>query len=282
MTECIECKSTNPDDNRFCGKCGAELGRSVEGTIRVRGFRDRQVAEMEITESVVSRLMKWAAWLGSIFSVILVLFGLLFGLLFGGANRDVHTAVASGEAEINTAVKQGESDVDAVSQKTADLQKQVDQVQLDIDGYRKVNDKIEKLQASLTKVQSDVIDLGAHSLKVARMLEVTGTGPSYWGLESLGCPRPDALVTGVKIALCAQGSPVSFFQLTPAGDVRPLSSLSTIGFQDVSVAMKPSCTAASRGTFYVQKGSGDVADKPFVCVKGSNNSYEWIQLVAVP
>ena len=38
--DCIECKSSNPDDNRFCGQCGAELGRTLEETVRKK-FRDR-------------------------------------------------------------------------------------------------------------------------------------------------------------------------------------------------------------------------------------------------
>ena len=55
--DCIDCKATNPEGNRFCGQCGAELGRTLDETVRKKGFLDRQTTEMEITESVAGRLM---------------------------------------------------------------------------------------------------------------------------------------------------------------------------------------------------------------------------------
>jgi hypothetical protein len=64
--------------------------------------------------------------------------------------------------------------------------------------------------------------------------------------------------------------------------VRPVSSLSPVGFRDASTAAKPNCTAENRGTFYVEKGAGKIADKPFLCAKKSDNSYEWIGLAVVP
>lgn len=76
--DCTECKTANPDANRFCGKCGAELGRSLEGTAR-KAFRDRKVIETEITESVAGRLMKWGTWLASIIAVVVALFAVLLG-----------------------------------------------------------------------------------------------------------------------------------------------------------------------------------------------------------
>ena len=105
--DCIDCKTNNPDGNRFCGQCGAELGRSLDETVRKKGFRDRQTTEMEITEAVVSRLMKWAGWLGTIAAVIVV----LFGLLLGKSYVDVRKVVDAGKTEIQIAVREGTEDV---------------------------------------------------------------------------------------------------------------------------------------------------------------------------
>ncbi len=78
-----------------------------------------------------------------------------------------------------------------------------------------------------------------------------------------------------------QGTPPTLFQLTPK-ELRAVSSLSPVGFQDVSTAPKPTCTTANRGTFYVEKGIVRVADRPFLYVKKSDTTYEWIQLGIIP
>jgi hypothetical protein len=64
--------------------------------------------------------------------------------------------------------------------------------------------------------------------------------------------------------------------------LRPVSSLSPVGFQDVSTGPKPACAVASRGTFYVEKGTGKEADKPLPCVRKSDNAYDWIRLNVIP
>jgi uncharacterized protein YoxC len=275
LMDCIECQGTNPDGNRFCGQCGAELGRSLEETVRRKGFRDRQATEIEITESVAKRLMKWASWLGKIAALIVV----LFGLLLGKSYWDVWTAVREGKAKIETAVREGTKDIDAVRRETTELNKQVKQLQSEIGRYKQVNSEIEKLQKEFNAVQGQMIDLGKRSLRV-QTLETSGPGPSQMAFNVVGCPPSTERVSGV--VYCVQGSPLSLFQLTSTGERRPVSSLSPVGFQDASIAPKPPCTAGNRGTFYVEKGAGKVADKPFLCAKQSDNTYAWIQLGIIP
>ncbi|MEQ1845610.1 MAG: hypothetical protein ABL983_08535 [Nitrospira sp.] len=273
--DCIDCKATNPDGNHFCGQCGAELGRSLEETVRKKGFRDRQAMEMEITESVTGRLMKWAQWLGSIVAVIVF----LFTLMIGKGYSDVWTTVEKGKTEIETSVQEGKKVIDEVRQTTTGIKEQVKQLQSDIDRYKQVNIEIAKLQKQFNEAEEKIVDLGKRGLK-ANTLETTGPGPSLISFGKIGCPS-SALV-GTKVAYCAQGSPLSLFQLTSVGELRPVSSLSPVGFQDVSIVSKPTCTAANRGTFYAEKGTGTVADKPFLCVKKSDNTYDWIQLGMIP
>lgn len=273
--DCIDCKATNPDGNHFCGQCGAELGRFLDETVRKKGLRDRQAIEMEITESVAGRLIKWASWLGSIAALFVVLFGLLLGKSIWG----VWTAVEKGNTEIETSVQEGKKDIDEVRQTTTGIKEQVKQLQSDIDRYKQVNVEIAKLQKQFNEAEGKIVDLGKRGLR-ANTMETTGPGPSLISFGKIGCPS-SALV-GTKVAYCAQGSPLSLFQLTSVGELRPVSSLSPVGFQDVSIASKPTCTAANRGTFYAEKGTGTVADKPFLCVKKSDNTYDWIQLGMIP
>jgi hypothetical protein len=268
---CIDCKATNPDDNRFCGQCGAELGRSLDETIRKKGFRDRMATEMEIMDAVVGRLMKWVRWLGTIAAVIIV----LFGLLLGKSYMDVSKVVDSGKKEIETAIQKGTEDVEKAKQAIKGMNNEIAKLNSDTARYKKVNSDIGKLQNEFNNVKEQVVDLGTRTLRVKR-IEATGPGPNYLSFTELGCPS--TLGVGEHILLCAKGSPTSFFQLNSMGELRPVSSFSPVGFQDVSTGPKPTCSATSRGTFYVEKGTGKVADKPFLCAKQLDNTYDWIQL----
>jgi len=287
---CVECKTTNPDGNLFCGQCGAELGRSSEETVRKRGFRDRQATEFEITHSVVERLMTWARWLGTIVAVIVA----LFVLLIGKSYMDVRTTVQEGKTEIATAVLEGKRNIEPVvtsalrevsefQQRAASINEEYRQLQSDIGRYKEVNKHIEGLQKEITAVKGQIIDLGSNSTLRVGALETTSTGEggSSLSFARLGC-QPSVLSKGQQVAYCAQGSPLVLFQRTLTGDLRPVASLSPVGFQDASSDPKPTCTAANRGTFYVEKGTGKVADKPFLCARRSDNTYAWVQLGIAP
>jgi hypothetical protein len=220
--------------------------------------------------------MKWATWLGSITAVIVA----LFALMVGWSYHDVRTAVETGKTQIGAAVKEGVKEIDVVRQETAGLKAEVQQAKSEVTRYEQVNDAIAKVQKGLTDVKKEVVDLGERTFR-ARVVETTGSGPSSLSFGNLGC-SPSALSKGQKVVYCAQGSPPVLFQMNSTGELRPVSSLSPVGFQDVSVTTKPACTAANRGTFYVEKGTPNMADKPSLCAKKSDSTYEWIPLGIVP
>jgi hypothetical protein len=179
---CAECRIPNPDDNRFCGQCGAALGNTLEETIRRKGFRDRQATEIEITEGVVERLMKWSKWLAAAVGVPLA----VFVLMIGWSYHDVRSAVAIGKEEIQHSVAEGKKDIDSVRGEIAPLKEEVTQLQSDVNGYQHVNQHIADIQKRLTAVQGQVIDLGKRSLKVDS-IELTGAGPGHVEFGELGC-----------------------------------------------------------------------------------------------
>src|SRR4051794_33706322 len=114
--DCIECKAKNPDSNRFCGQCGAELGRSLNETVS-KGFRDRRVAETEITEAVLGRLFQWVGWLGGIAAVIVAAFALTLGI----QHWNIHNAVQLGKNEIDSAVREGKNDIERARDSVGNL-----------------------------------------------------------------------------------------------------------------------------------------------------------------
>src|SRR5437868_14257355 len=105
--DCTQCRITNPHDNRYCGKCGAELGHTLDETVRRKGFRDRLATEMEITEAVVERLIKWWKWLGLSFGAVVVVFGILVGKNY----LDIHATVAAAKSQIENSVNEGRKDI---------------------------------------------------------------------------------------------------------------------------------------------------------------------------
>lgn len=277
--ECIECKATNAQENRFCGKCGAELGHTLDETVRKKGFRDRQATEMEITAAVVERLLKWTTWLGSALALIL----LAFGFFVGKSWLDIRAAVTSGQGQIATAVKDGtdqiesaRSDISALQQKTAELKSEYDQLQPQASKYKLVTQRVDQLQHELNDATAKWKDIDL-TVRSVRTTEVPGK-PSFLGLGNPICPT--SLDPGNSIALCAKGSPETFFQLTREG-LRPIAGLSPDGFRDSSTGPKPNCSTANRGTIYVEKGAEKAADKPLLCAKTSDGAYEWTLLATV-
>lgn len=284
---CIECKTINPEENQFCGKCGAELGRTLDETVRKKGFRDRQATEMEITEAVIARLMKWATYLGSVVALLVVLFGLLLGKSYVDfktavdvGKTQVQSAVASGKTDIETTITDAKKNLEVTRQETASLRSEVQEMKSHFPGYRQVTQEMEELQKQF---HGQTTDLSKLNLRVHTLETIPTPGeeklPSSLSFGTLGC-GPTALAKGTQVAYCAQGSPPSLYlyQRSLDGVVKPVSAVSPVGFQDASTVPKPNCDATRRGTFYVEKGSGKVADEPFLCVKDANGKLEWITL----
>ena len=100
--ECVECKASNHDESRYCSRCGAELRSTLEETVRKR-FRERKAVEMEITETVVDRLIKWSGYLGKVVAIPLA----LFVLMLGWSYHDIWRTVGLAKAEISASVRDG-------------------------------------------------------------------------------------------------------------------------------------------------------------------------------
>jgi hypothetical protein len=144
-----------------------------------------------------------------------------------------------------------------------------------------VNAQIKKVQDDLMKVQDQVIDLGKRDVK-ARSFTTTGPGAMAISSGEIGCPA--TVIESMKVTWCPQASPQGpiLSQLSPGDQLRPVSSFSTIGFQDMSNSPKAACNVTKRGTLYVEKGNGDATDRPFLCARKADNNYAWLQLAVSP
>jgi hypothetical protein len=234
--------------------------------------------DIETTQDIAERFLKWTKWFLIPASVLLAVLGLVLALLGISDYSAFHKAIqrSTGEAvrSIKAVTEDGKSNIadatkniGAIKQNADDLGKQVNQLRSEFSSYKEVNSEMERLQKQFHGQTNDLskLDLRVHSLETLGSGENTaiGLGPK------LGCPA--APPGQAALALCAQGTPPLFYQLTAGGIVRPISSLSPVGFQDASTAPRPDCTASKRGTFYVEKGTGKIADKALLCVRQSDN-----------
>jgi hypothetical protein len=299
--KCPQCKAENPDGKNFCSDCAAVLEpqlipivrAQVEAYIKENFSKDQTVFATKTTEEIAERFLKWGKWFFVPATGLMILLGLIFGLLGYNDARDVHKAAEQAITESKAATdKATEADtkskaaVHAIETSEADFQRTADtvkgqykQLQGEGDKYKQVTDRLDVLQKELSDAQGNwkTVDLTVRSLRTA---PARPGEPNFIGLSRPICPTPAAFSEGIEFAVCFKGS--SLFQVTRDGTTKPVSSVSPEGFQDVSTNSRPSCAAANRGTFYVEKGAGHVADKPYLCARESDGTFAWISLAPVP
>jgi hypothetical protein len=280
--DCPSCATPNLPDSLYCAHCSEPLTATALARLRSKELREQQTREIELTEAVATRLKSWATTYLWAVGGLVVLFGLVVGKgawdtrsTVQSGKAQIDAAVASGTTQIATAVTQAQTSVAQAQRDLPGVTHDVQQLKADVAKYTKVNQNIEKIQSDMLRLQNDVVDLGHKTLK-AESFEGNGPGPGSMSFRSIGCSRPN--LAGVSVTYCAQGSPLVLTSLTPDGRTRPVASYSSIGFQDLSTAPKPSCNESLRGTIYVQKGSFHQGDKPFLCVKSDADTYSWLQI----
>ena len=299
---CPQCNEPSPFGGRFCANCGTPLDPAsgqiralIDEALKTR-FKDQQYLAVETSVAAAEKLTSWLKlflyWAAIPLFLIAVLLGILGFRTYGDFTSKVERAELQVESTSAAAQRTAESARQEASNAVANLQvieanmsglqktvtsikEQSGQLQSDLGRYTQVNQKIGELQRQLTEVQGQVVDLGNRTIRAGKIEAIGKPGvSSFFSFSSLGC-QPSALEGGYKVALCAEDTPsgVFFFQRTLSGDPKPVSSVSPIGFQDVSNAPKPPCIAPNRGTFYVEKGAGAVSDKAFLCVRNASNSF---------
>ncbi len=173
---------------------------------------------------------------------------------------------------MDQSIQRAEADISETRNKATTLKAELAQLQQDVDDYRKVDTRIGNLQKEFLELKQQVVDFGQRDVRARKFIAEGAAGPSSLAFGILGCPPIE--VDAAAVAYCAQGSPPALYEYVPATrDLRPVASLSSMGFQDTSAGPKPKCTEANRGTLYVEKGSGNVSDRPFICIKTSTNVF---------
>ncbi|WP_433972769.1 hypothetical protein [Tunturiibacter lichenicola] len=279
---CASCAAVNLNDALYCNRCGEPLTVSALARYQARQLQEKNIREVELTEVVAKRLLDWVKLLGSACTVLVIIFGFLLGKSYFDVQKDIADAqgqirdsVTKGTGQIHTSIEEAKSEISIAMREIPPIEGSITQLNSDLARYKEVNQRIEKLQADFSRLQTDVIDLGHKSLR-AETVETTSPGGGMTTFGRTGCDQPKA--RGYPFSICAQGSPLALTSVMADGRTRPVASYSEIGFQDVSKAPRPGCTNDLRGTLYVEKGLAGKADMPFLCIKSASENYTWIQL----
>lgn len=169
--ECPVCKSSNPDDKKFCGDCGTQVrvdANLSEGELRKRikaviseELKDQNVVEVEVTERIVDRVSTWARLLGYFAGIPLALLLLVLGGVGVKKYSDLWQLADAAESKIKPAVENASKQAENLSKQTEHLrlqteaaQKQLADIEPTMAAIRTNSARIEGLQ----KVFSDKVD----------------------------------------------------------------------------------------------------------------------------
>lgn len=201
---CTECKAENPEGKKYCGDCGALLGKTLEATTKAN-FRDRQVVEAEITDAVFERLLKWAKWLGiataipiGVWAVVLTVIGIrsysdITKVTDAGKN-EILTIVASAKRDLPSSVESARKDIATLQTNVTGLKTEYQSIESTLHDYQLVNQRISKLQSDLQTIQGQVAGwyqtmklqtFDAHNWNILRFTKLPKqpNGPEYWNVE---------------------------------------------------------------------------------------------------
>lgn len=165
VTRCPNCSAESANGKKFCADCGAPLApldvaqqvRAEVGKALSERVKDRHAAEVEIFESVLERLFKYAKWFSAAIALPLSLF--LGGLAFFGWKKvhDINTLAARVDKEVKPKVDSALRDASSASHSAAQAKQTAEQVTSDVNkqlaSAHQVTAKVEDLSAKVSKLE---------------------------------------------------------------------------------------------------------------------------------
>jgi uncharacterized membrane protein YvbJ len=156
---CPNCSATNPNEALYCLQCGEPLTTAASARRRTAELREKKAREIELTEAVATRLIKWS----KIFAAVTGIPLLLIGILLGKGILDARSVIETGKAQIDNQVNDGKSQIGAAienanteienaRQQLPAISQDIQQLKTDVSKYKNVNQHIEKLQSDFVQL----------------------------------------------------------------------------------------------------------------------------------
>jgi hypothetical protein len=113
--KCPQCNVENAEGKAFCSDCGSLLTPQLIPLIRSQvekyvsdNFKDRKVVDVETTEAIAERFLKWGKWFLIPATILITLLGLTLGVFGIRDVADVHKAAQQAISESNDATKRAD------------------------------------------------------------------------------------------------------------------------------------------------------------------------------
>src|SRR6266849_1994027 len=135
---CPLCKAENPEDNKYCGRCGVPLdpilGRlqdhldssikfEVERTMEAR-LKDQKVVELDTSLAIAERLSDWAKLFGAFVGLPLAALALTLGFLGFRTYTDFAELTRTAQTTVTSKLEQASKEVDAAESRVKEASSQ--------------------------------------------------------------------------------------------------------------------------------------------------------------
>jgi uncharacterized membrane protein YvbJ len=123
---CEQCKAENPEGKNFCSDCGSLLTPQLKPLIRSQveeyiqeNFKDRKTVDIETTELIAERFIKWAKWFLIPATALITILGVILALLGISDYTSFHKTVQRASDELKPKLEQALREADCRRKKGA-------------------------------------------------------------------------------------------------------------------------------------------------------------------
>jgi Sec-independent protein translocase protein TatA len=149
--KCPQCKADNAEGKNFCSDCGSLLTPQLKPLVRSQveeyiqeHFKDQHIIEIETTERIATRLLKWARLYYAFPAAALVIILALFGI---SDYSHFHQTIQRATEELKPKLEQALNEADTATRKAQDAEGKADAA------VKSINAATAKLNAQVASAQ---------------------------------------------------------------------------------------------------------------------------------
>jgi hypothetical protein len=162
---CIKYKAANPEGKKYCGDCGSllslkdindsDLDQLIQKLVKDR-FKDQKVVELELFETVLTRLSNWAKLFSFFVGIPVGLLLLVLGLLGIKTYSDFSGLVNTGKQDLTQRLDQAQQQAETIKNKSDNLLTQYQVLERQLADVNALNEKVGNLETAVGKIASKV------------------------------------------------------------------------------------------------------------------------------
>ena len=160
---CPQCKAENIDGKNFCSDCGCLLSPQLKPLVRSQveeyikeHFNDRNTVDIETTQLIAERFMKWSKWFLARATVLLAILAATLTLLGISDYSDFHKTVQRASEELKPKLEQALREADSATKKSKEATEKSGEA---IDSINAATAKMDRQLSSVQRLSDMVAGL---------------------------------------------------------------------------------------------------------------------------